>query len=222
MVGFGFVAVALAAPLAVSGINQRLDSPNIEGSYNERAAFERAAELMLIENPMGVGANHYVVTANVGGYSERAGVIWNAGSRAAHVHNLYLLTGAEAGWLGLFAVVALFLWPIMKGLRFGLRRDGDWRGEVALGSTVAVIAAAAHSLYEWIFVSYQAQYVFAIAVGMLAGLIKQRSIEGLRARMPAPTGAAEAGSAEDSAGEGGGVQRRDETFRPRRRRSLTR
>ena len=124
-------------------------------------------------------------------------------------------------WLGLFAVVALFLWPIMKGLRFGLRRDGDWRGEVALGSTVAVIAAAAHSLYEWIFVSYQAQYVFAIAVGMLAGLIKQRSIEGLRARMPAPTGAAEAGSAEDSAGGEGGVQRRDETFRPPRRRSPT-
>ena len=221
MVGFGFVAVALAAPLAISGINQRLDSPNIEGSYNERAAFERAAELMLIENPMGVGANHYVVTANVGGYSERAGVIWNAGSRAAHVHNLYLLTGAEAGWLGLFAVVALFLWPIIKGLRFGLGRDGDWRGEVALGSTVAVIAGAAHSLYEWIFVTYQAQYVFAIALGMLAGLIKQRSIEHLRTRLPASTGAAEAGSAGDSVGEGGDVRRRDETVRPPRRRSPT-
>jgi O-antigen ligase len=222
MVGFGFVAVALAAPLAISGINQRLDSPNIEGSYNERAAFERAAELMLIENPMGVGANHYVVTANVGGYSERAGVIWNAGSRAAHVHNLYLLTGAEAGWLGLFAVVALFLWPIIKGLSFSLRTDSDWRGEAALGSTVALIAAAAHSFYEWIFVSYQAQYVFAIALGMLAGLIKQRSIERFRAMMPAPTGAAKAGSDEDSVGGEGGVRRRDETFRPKRRRVPTR
>ncbi|TCJ32807.1 O-antigen ligase [Parafrankia sp. BMG5.11] len=176
-VGAGVLAMILAAPLALSGLEQRSESQNLEGSYHERLAFERAAKLMLADNPMGVGANQYVVTANLGGYSERAGVIWNAGSRAAHVHNLYLLTAAEGGWLGLLALVALFAWPIIRGLEFGLRKVRDWRGDIVLGATVALIVAAAHSLYEWIFVSYQAQYLFAIALGLIAGSIRQQARE---------------------------------------------
>ena len=188
MVGAGVLAVAMAAPLAIAGINERLNSPDIEGSYEERAAFERAAKSMFAEHPLGVGANTYVVTANMGGYSERAGVIWNQGSRAAHVHNLYLLTAAEAGWLGLVALITLFAWPIVRGFRFCLKKDSGWRGDVALGSTAALITAAAHSLYEWIFVTYQAQYVFAIALGVLAGLIKQRGMEQLRPQIAGRSG----------------------------------
>jgi O-antigen ligase len=219
IVGFGLITVALAAPVAVSGINQRLDSPNIEGSYEERLAFERAAKLMFAENPMGVGANHYVITANVGGYSERAGVIWNRGSRAAHVHNLFLLTAAEAGWLGLLALIALLLWPIAQGLRFALRKDSAWRGDVALGCTVAVIAGAAHSSYEWIFVTYQVQYVFAIALGVLAGLIRQANIERLRVRKNGQARPVQLRSAGFSNGAEAVVRPPGETVRPRPRKS---
>jgi O-antigen ligase len=173
--GLGALVIAIATPVALSGIDQRLVESNVDGSDNERAAFERAAKLMLADHPMGVGANHYVVAANAGGYSDRAGVVWNPGSRAAEVHNLYLLTAAETGWLGLAALVMLFAWPIARGLRLALRKGKDWEGDLALGLAVAILIAAIHSLYEWIFITYQVQYVFAIALGCLAQLLRQNA-----------------------------------------------
>jgi O-antigen ligase len=186
-VGIGAVALILAAPIALSGIQQRLASSTLEGSYNERLAFERAAEAMFVDHPFGVGANQYVIVANVEGYSERAGVIWSQGSRAAHVHNLYLLTAAEAGWLGIMCLVVLFAWPIVRGLRFGLKKENAPRRDIVLGATLALAVAAAHSLYEWIFVIYQAQYVFAVALGIIAGAIRQDYIE-VSKRGLSPTG----------------------------------
>ena len=174
---FGAIIAVLISPVAISGLEQRLTSTNLEGSSNERHAFEQAARLMIADNPMGVGANHYVLAANVQGYSDRAGVIWNSSSRAAHVHQLYLLTAAEGGFLALGALIALFVWPIVRGVRFAFERRRDMRGDVVLGSTIALAAAALHSFYEWIFVSYQAQYVFAITLGLMAGLIRQRANE---------------------------------------------
>jgi O-antigen ligase len=172
--GLGVLVVALATPLALSGIDQRLIASNLNGSDNERAAFERAARLMLADHPLGVGANHYVVAANAEGYSDKAGVVWNAGSRAAQVHNLYLLTAAETGWPGLLAVLMLFAWPVAQGLRLAFKRGEDWQGDLALGITVAILIASIHSLYEWIFITYQVQYVFAIALGCLAQLLRQK------------------------------------------------
>lgn len=173
--GLGALVIAVATPLALTGLDQRLVHTNIDSSDNERDAFERAAKLILADHPMGVGANHYVVIANAGGYSDRAGVIWNAGSRAAEVHNLYLLAAAETGWPGLISLVALFIWPIIRGLTFALRKGRDWEGDLALGLSVAILIAAIHSLFEWIFISYQVQYVFAIALGFMAQLLRQRS-----------------------------------------------
>ncbi len=177
VIGIGLAAAALVAPIAMSGLEQRFASPGIEGSDEERAAIERAAKLMIQEHPWGVGANNYVVVANVGGYSERAGVIWNQGSRAAHVHNMYLLTAAESGWFGLLALVALFAWPAFCGLRFAIANRKDSRGDIVLGAAIAVVVAAMHGLYEWIFVTYQAQYMFAIALGIIAGVLRQTKYE---------------------------------------------
>lgn len=182
IVGVGALALILIAPVAMNSFERRFeDRPLHEGAYDERAAFERAARLMWTEHPMGVGANQYVVAANTGGYSERAGVVWTYGSRSAKVHNMYLLVAAETGWLGLLSLLALLVWPVCRGLRFAFRDRRDPRGDMVLGATVAIMTCAAHGFYEWVFVTYQAQYMFAIALGIIAGLIRQGEREARQA-----------------------------------------
>jgi len=136
-------------------------------------AFERAAKAMWRDHPMGVGANQYVIVANSKGYSQNAGVIWNKNSRAAHVHNIYLLTAAETGWAGLISLIFLFSWSTARGLHFAFSFRKDPRGDIVLGASVAIFVTAIHSLWEWIFVDYFTQYVFAIALGIIAGTIRQ-------------------------------------------------
>jgi hypothetical protein len=45
----------------------------------------------------------------------------------------------------------------------------DPRGDVVLGFTVAITVMAVHSFWEWIFVMSSTQYMFAIALGVVAG-----------------------------------------------------
>ena len=133
---------------------------------------------------MGVGANQYVVVANAQGYSQRAGVIWNYGSRSAHVHHLYLLAAAETGWIGLVALTSLFGWTVLRGFAFAFGNRRNPRGDVVLGASIAVVVAAFHSFYEWIFATASVQYVFAISLGIIAGTIRQVNLERrLNARM---------------------------------------
>lgn len=180
IVGLSLIAFTIIVPLTLSTLELRFGSSPIDtGPDGEREAFKRAARTIWADHPMGVGANQYVVIANSGGYSERAGVVWNFGSRAAHVHNMYLLAAAETGWIGLFTISCLFGWVIICGLVFAFRNRFDPRGDVVLGASVAILAAALHSFYEWIFVTYQAQYVFAISLGIIAGTIRQLKREKL-------------------------------------------
>jgi O-antigen ligase len=144
-----------------------------DSEYQEREAFERAASRMMSENPWGVGANHYVMVANVEGYNAIAGVAPTATSLGTNVHNLYLLVGAETGFLGMIALVLLLLSPMVVAFRYGFRNRGDERGEMLLGLGVALLAVYLHSFFEWIFVTFEAQYLWALDVGMVAGLAQQ-------------------------------------------------
>lgn len=178
MIGLAAVAFAIVAPIAMVSFEERFTvRPVSEGSDEERLAFERAAKSMWKDHPMGVGANQYVLVANSEGYSARAGVIWNWTSRAANVHNMYLLAAAETGWPGFLTFIALLLIPTIQGLVFAFRNRRDPRGEVVLGVSVTFLILGLHSLYEWVFVVYHAQYVFAIGLGIVAGCIRQLKIE---------------------------------------------
>lgn len=173
----GLVALVMATPLAINALEQRFEVKSSEGSNEERQAFERAAKMMLSDHPMGIGANQYVVVANSGGYSERAGVIWNYGSRSAKVHNVYLLIAAETGYLGLITFLFFLFVPIIAAFRFAWSNRGDPRGDLALGIGVTLVIVSLHCLYEWILVTSVVQYMLGISMGMLAGLIMQRKAE---------------------------------------------
>lgn len=170
----GVLGLAAAAPLALGSLERRFQvNPLSEDTYDERAAFEKAAGMMIADHPFGIGANQYVSIANTQGYSDRAGVAWVVGSRSAHVHNVYLLVAAETGYLGLLAFLALLLSPILVAFRTAWRFRRDARGDLILGLGFSLVVVAVHSLYEWVFVTFLTQYIFAIVSGLIVGVARQ-------------------------------------------------
>ena len=104
------MAAAALLPLAISSFEERFAAEPISAEYDERAAFQRAAALMLSDHPMGAGANNYVVVANSRDYIRPGrGVTWGGSSRSTFVHNAYWLTAAELGYLGAIAFALLLL-----------------------------------------------------------------------------------------------------------------
>jgi hypothetical protein len=170
----GVFGTLLLAPLALPSIEARLNRDQLierqqASAADERRLFEKAAALMFADNPAGVGANHYVLRSNVSGYADRAGIVPTAGSRAAHVHNLFWLVLAETSYYGLVALLLFLFHPLVTAIRVALKGPHDNRRALMLGMAVALTALYAHSLYEWIFVSFQVQYVFGVALGIISG-----------------------------------------------------
>jgi O-antigen ligase len=165
----------LITPIAISSFDRRFSNQaeNISSDYDERAAFEKAAKMMLAENPLGQGANHYVIAGNLGGFNNRAGVVPSASSEGANVHNIYFLVAAETGYLGLVAFVLMLLRPLTVALLCGWNNRGDQRGDLLIGLGVTLLIVYLHGLFEWIFVLLETQYMFAIDVGLVAGLATQ-------------------------------------------------
>lgn len=169
------LAGLLIIPVAVSSFDRRFaDQAEIVSSdYDERAAFEKSATLMLSDNPLGQGANHYVLAANLGGYNNRAGVIPVIGSESANVHNVYFLVAAETGYPGLITFVIMMLRPLVVALLCGWSNRSDRRGDVLIGLGVTLLIVYVHGFFEWIFVLLETQYMFAMDVGLVAGLATQ-------------------------------------------------
>ena len=169
----GAVVLLGLLPLAMFMLNSRFSVNPLSDDYDERAAFQSAAEAILSDHPMGVGANNYVVVANMQGYNERAGVIPTAGSLGAHVHNVYLLVAAETGYLGLVTFVLLLLQPLVVAVVWGWRARDRIVGDLLLGLGVSLLTVYVHSFYEWALVTYHLQYFVAVQSGMIVGLAQQ-------------------------------------------------
>lgn len=172
MLAAGMASLALIAPLAVMSLETRFAKEQTT-SYDERAAFMKAGEMMLFDHPLGVGANNYVVVANIQGYNKRAGVADRFQSDATNVHNVYLLIAAETGYIGLITFLFFLLSPLTVAFRYSWRARKDPKADLLLGLGVALLTVYIHSLFEWIFVTFQVQYLFALELGMIAGLAQQ-------------------------------------------------
>jgi hypothetical protein len=171
----GVGASVVFALFAASSLQQRFHGgPELGLSQedSERLMFKEAAADMLADHPMGVGANHFNMVANVGGYFTRVGEMWGPG-RASNVHNVYWLVAAETGYIGLIAFVAYLLMPMIAALRCGFRHRMEPRGDLLLGLGVALLVVYVHSFEEWIFVVIETQYLLAVTFGLVAGLTQQ-------------------------------------------------
>ena len=168
-----FCALAGAAPVMMLAIERRPEAQRA-GSNEEREQFNEAARMIIADHPQGVGANRYVVVANLGGYSARAGVPWNSSQRVAPVHNFYYLYAAELGLLGLVGLVALLAGIILIGVRSLKRIELGERSDLMAGLTAATIASAGHFAFEYVAMTFYIHYLFAINAGMLVALAAAR------------------------------------------------
>lgn len=213
----GVFAIMAVTPFALRSLQDRFGvgnsfDPTYE--YNDRLALERAAALILSDHPLGVGANNYILVAVNGGYDRAAGVAMSSATLLEEVHNAYWLVAAETGYLGLFAFVFFLLRPLTVAFQCGFSHRGDPKGDLLIGLGVTLLAIYIHSFWEWIFVDFDVQYMFAMTVGLVAGItqhlgywsaayskslrpgIRRPSIRtlalarGLSRRMPHPTASA--------------------------------
>ena len=168
-----FCALAGAAPVMMLAIERRPEEARLS-SMVEREQFKEAARMIIADHPQGVGANRYVIVANIGGYSARAGVPWNSSQRSAPVHNFYYLVTAELGLLGLVGLIALLAEIILTGFRALRRVDWNERSELLVGVTASIIVASGYFAYEWVPMTFHIHYLFAINTGMLVSLAAAR------------------------------------------------
>jgi hypothetical protein len=155
-----------SAPVMIWASNRRTQEAK-DSSDADRAAMKAAARLVIADHPFGVGANQYVIVANLGGYSERAGVAWNEDNRAAPVHDSYYLVAAELGWIGLFGLLGMLAAFIALGVRMLRRYSPDDQGELIPGLLAATIIVVVHINFEYALMESMVHYMFAVTAGML-------------------------------------------------------
>jgi O-antigen ligase len=174
VLGMATLAMVVLVPAAVSTFQERFAiTPLEEGTYDDRTAYIKAASMMLAEHPLGVGANHFAVIGNIEHYYERAGVQTYALALAGNVHNFYYLTAAETGYPGLIALLIFLANPVIAAIRCGRRNLGEYRGDLLLGLGVGLFAVYLHSWVEWSLATFSAEYLVAIAIGLVAGNAQQ-------------------------------------------------
>ena len=161
---------ASSSPLAISAIDKR-GAGEIEGSDMSRVELEKAASMMFADHPMGVGANNFVFSAFSEGYYVRAGVGW--ADYSATVHNVYWVVLAETGVFGLITYLIFLASPVVAAFRCSVRHRHDIRGDLLAGLLVSIILIYLHSIEEWILITYRLQYMYAVDVGLIAGLATQ-------------------------------------------------
>ncbi|MEJ1938033.1 hypothetical protein WDZ92_48185, partial [Nostoc sp. NIES-2111] len=171
----GLVIAAAMVPVVLGSFQARESmgtNPWENSDYDERAAFEKTASLILSDYPLGVGTNHYSYVAYNQGYSLMGGVFPDEANLSAMVHNAFYLTAAENGYFGLVAFILLLAYPAVACLYWGWIGRRTARGELLLGFFVTFLAANIHSTVEWIFYNRPSQYLFALAFGMSMGLAR--------------------------------------------------
>ena len=166
----GFVLLLVAVPVAISSFERRFEAtPLGEDTYDERAAFNRAAMMIVGDHPWGVGSNHYVYTAKNFGYSLRAGVIPVEGNLNNIVHNAYLLAAVETGYIGLAAFLLLCFYPLFISWQYARVAGSMLVGDLLAGIAAALVAVYLHSAYEYILFGKDMHYLFGITLGIVFG-----------------------------------------------------
>lgn len=177
------LALSIIAPVMKIAIDRRPEESRLS-SNEERHSLIDAAFMIIADHPFGVGANNYVLVANIGGYSDRAGVSWAYESRKAPVHNSYLLVLAELGWIGFIGMVGFLACSIGVGWSALRRLPPGQNSELLVGALAAIIISAIHSGFEWITMDFRMHYMLAIDLGLMIGLlqVQMRAKQGIDAK----------------------------------------
>jgi O-antigen ligase len=167
----GLALAAVIVPVGLGTIESSRSAGERAESMHAREDFEKAASTMLEEHPLGIGAGQYAIELLLGGYGERTGIWW--GMRTGIVHNVYWLTAAEMGVMGVAALVLLFLCPLGTAWLHGLRRGRGAQGDVLLGLAAGLTTLYVHSFFEWIWRLTEVSYVFFMVAAVIPVLARQ-------------------------------------------------
>lgn len=163
------IGLLAVTPLLYSALGRRSVDQR-EKSTEARGTMESAARMIISDFPLGIGANRYVVVANLGGYSERAGVSWDRGSRGAPVHNSYYLVTAEMGWLGLAGMISLLAAGLLVAICALRRSAAGFEGELSAGIAATILVVSIHAYVEWIFMMHINQELLSISLGIVSAV----------------------------------------------------
>ncbi|MCB9799661.1 MAG: O-antigen ligase family protein [Candidatus Omnitrophica bacterium] len=153
-----------------------------------RAEFERVAKMMTREHTFGVGLNNFsLVMTSTSRY--RKNVVVMAGEEESGVvHNVYLLTSSEMGYLGLIVYIlvitrflALYAWAFLRERK---SMDGLLLGAYCLG----FIAAHLTGFLEWAMRITPVTYLFVITSGIAAALREDLIFKRKYAMLPSTAG----------------------------------
>ena len=176
--------VIVAAPAMIWSVGQR-SAEATASSDRDRAAMKDAAGMIISDHPFGVGANQYVMIANTGGYSQRAGVPWNEANLRAPVHDTYYLVTAELGFLGLAGLLAMFGSFIAIGFRTLRNSLSDGSSELVAGLLATTVIVAIQISYEFAFMEFILHDLFAISGGILVAILARTTSPAQNAKAPA-------------------------------------
>ncbi|MCH2107734.1 MAG: O-antigen ligase family protein [Polyangiaceae bacterium] len=137
-----------------------------EASGRARDLFEDAASLMVEDHPGGVGLNLYSYY-NHQLYGQRVGL--PAGDMGGVAHNIYWLTIAELGWLGLACLLLQYFFVMLVAL-WGAWR-GRWTawGPISAGCAIGLGTMYIQGFFEWVArQTVQSYFFWLVAVVALA------------------------------------------------------
>jgi hypothetical protein len=144
-----------------------------EASAGARDEFNYAAELMLRDQPYGIGLNNFsYVLTNQPQYREHFEFMKNE-EQAGVCHHIYWLTAAETGYLGLslyLVVMIRFLWSALRG---SLRRR-TVENTLLFGVFLGFCALHASGFYEWVFRQTPVMQLFTISAAMAVAWSKEK------------------------------------------------
>jgi hypothetical protein len=160
-------------------VERFLEAP--ESSHMAREEFNRAARAMATDNPLGVGVNQFsYVLTNTPKYSDMIRIM-AAEKQKGVCHEVYFLTAAEMGWIGLvvFAMVLLrFLWHASLEAFRRKGFDGLVQASIALG----MLALHLSGFLEWVFRITPIFYLFLFCAGLSVGLAEVSRVAAVAAR----------------------------------------
>jgi O-antigen ligase len=175
---FVILAAIGGSMVAKTIIDRFLNAP--ESSEQAREEFKIAAKMMARDKVLGVGLNNFSETMTlVEKYNAHVEVMANEES-AGVVHNIYWLSAAETGFIGMGVIILLYItvwWSVAKPgilVQRGLKRNLP--EAVALAAGVGQIALHMSGFFEWAFritpVICQYLYIAACmsAIGRLEGM----------------------------------------------------
>lgn len=166
------LALAAASVVLIKAMDSLVDrfSNAPDASRHARDLFEASAHAMLDEHPLGIGLNQFSYVQAHDGYADRFEI--PEIDRDGIVHNIYRLTGAELGYLGLWSFELMLATPLVLAL-LTLRRHWkrkDPRVDLMLGLAASLTVTYLHSTLEWAMRITPIAQVLWLGFGFVAGL----------------------------------------------------